>query len=321
MIRNRTLFTFLFAASIAALVPVSSAVTAWSGGGGDHGNDGGCGGGNGGGWGGGWGGGNGGHDDDHGGGCGGGNGGHDNDHDHDHGGGNGGNGGCGGGNGGNDHTPPVITCPPEAKAYCGSDVSPEIMGYPVVTDDKDANPVVTYQDSVQWNLCGGNRHDHIITRTWKARDKSGNQSTCTQEIGVVKKVMQADVLPGVCPNLFELNCDPLPITILGSDAIPVSQILPCTVKVWLDDCSGGGVAPKNLYYGDVAGQVNPTGPCDCEIAGPDGKNDLTFFFSKSKLAEKFNLLNLPHGTALNLVITGQLCSGCEFAATDCLIIP
>ena len=320
MIRNRTLFTFLFAASIAALVPVSSAVTAWSGGGGNHGNDGGCGGGGGGGGNGG----NGGHDNDHDGGCGGnggngGNGGHDHDHDHDHDGGCGGGGG--GGGGGNDHTPPVITCPGETKVFCGDSVLPDVTGFPQVSDDTDPNPVVTYKDSVQWNLCGGNRHDHIITRTWKARDKSGNQSTCTQEIGVVKKLMQADILPGACPNLFELNCDPLPITILGSDAIPVSQILPCTVKLWLDDCSGGGVSPKNLYYGDVAGIVNPTGPCDCEVSGPDGKNDLTFFFSKSKLAEKFNLLNLPHGTALNVVITGQLCGGCEFAATDCLIIP
>jgi len=244
----------------------------------------------------------------------------DDDHEHEHG------DDCkgGGGNGGNknDHTPPLITCPPEAKVLCGDSTEPENTGFATATDDTDPNPTLTWHDAVETDLCGTDRHDRVITRTWRARDKSGNSATCDQKILVVKTVMEMDVLPGTCPNEFTLDCDPLPITILGSDATPASLIQPSSVRVYaFADCSLGGVKPKGLYTGDVAGPRTLGGACNCEVTTPDGRNDMTFFFSKTKLAQQFNLTGLPSGTAVQLVISGKLCTGCDFIATDCLIMP
>ncbi len=220
-----------------------------------------------------------------------------------------------------DTTPPTITCPgnfgPKGSfpgLDCGQSTCPAATGYPTVTDDTDPHPKLTWSDSVESNLCGSRRVDRIITRTWRARDKAGNSSTCTQEIFVNKLDTPMDILPGDCSNLFVLDGDPLPITLLGTDEIPAGQIRPGSVHAYLlGNCDLAGVRPRSLYFGDVA----TVGECQ---ASADGRSDLTFFFNKAQLADAFGLAAMPSGTVVNLVLSGELCSGCEFIATSKMII-
>ena len=67
-----------------------------------------------------------------------------------------------------------LTAPSPAPA-------PSQTGYPVVTDNCDSSPTVTYSDSVASGSCPGS---YIVTRTWTAVDSCGNTSTSNQTIAL-----------------------------------------------------------------------------------------------------------------------------------------
>jgi len=86
-----------------------------------------------------------------------------------------------------DNTPPTITCPPDITVTCGQSTNPCVTGYATDNDNCDPCPTLSYCDSS--NSCGCPR---VITRTWKSRDRCGNQVTCTQRITVISA--------GPCPR-------------------------------------------------------------------------------------------------------------------------
>ncbi len=221
-----------------------------------------------------------------------------------------------------DCTPPVITCPEKAKIFCGSSTSPDALGRAEATDNCDTNVSITYKDKLIFNECPADRFDHIIERTWKARDNDCNTSKCTQLIDVVKNVTFLDIRPGVCPNEYNTSsCDLLPVAILGLDGFNVGNIQWNTVKLYGRNCNGGPVSPVCFQFSDVAGPNYAGGAeCACANVPPDGKTDLVAYFSRSSLNCRLGLDNLPAGTAVSVVVTGRLCNGCKFVAEDCLLI-
>lgn len=80
---------------------------------------------------------------------------------------------------GNDTTPPAITCPAAKSINCYDSTLPSNTGIPLVTDDIDPHPALSYADAVTGDACPGSS---TITRTWTATDASGNSANCTQTI-------------------------------------------------------------------------------------------------------------------------------------------
>lgn len=220
-----------------------------------------------------------------------------------------------------DCTPPVITCPENQKIFCGDSTSPNDLGRATATDNCDTNVHISYCDTVVPGECAANRFDSVIRRRWRARDNNCNTSSCTQVIDVVKQVTKLDIRPGVFPNGYDADaCNLLPVTILGLDGFNVGNIQWNTVKLYGRNCDGGPVSAQCFSLGDVAGPFFGGAECDGAVVAPDGKLDLTAYFSRNKLNQRLNLDDLPAGTMVPLVITGRLCGGCKFVAEDCVLI-
>jgi len=97
-----------------------------------------------------------------------------------------------------DTIPPVITCPADVLVNCQADVPLSNIGLVTVTDNCDPNPVITFVSDVP----SGTSCPMTITRTYKATDFCGNESTCTQLITV------DDQIPPVitCPTDLTVEC-------------------------------------------------------------------------------------------------------------------
>lgn len=80
-----------------------------------------------------------------------------------------------------DLTPPVITCPEDAVLECPADTSVAANGSAAAEDDCGGDVVITHQD----DAVPGPGGTETITRTWRATDSFGNESTCDQIIQVV----------------------------------------------------------------------------------------------------------------------------------------
>jgi predicted RNA methylase len=76
-----------------------------------------------------------------------------------------------------DDLDPVINCPPDLTLPAGISPIPENTGFPIVTDNYDLNPSVTYTDVTETLPL-----EQVITRSWTVTDVCGNTSTCTQLI-------------------------------------------------------------------------------------------------------------------------------------------
>ena len=83
-----------------------------------------------------------------------------------------------------DKLPPVLICN-DTIVECGTDVSPDSLGYPDV-DEPCGTYTLTFVDEVDDLGCDDRRgYGQVILRTWKATDESGNMATCEQEIAVL----------------------------------------------------------------------------------------------------------------------------------------
>ena len=71
-----------------------------------------------------------------------------------------------------DLTAPTIENLGTVSVACGADFSPEAVGRPQVTDNRDVNPEVTYEDKPN-DGC-------VMERTWTAQDAAMNVATMTQ---------------------------------------------------------------------------------------------------------------------------------------------
>lgn len=100
-----------------------------------------------------------------------------------------------------DYIGPFLRCPPDITITCKDSRDPLYTGYPIVKDNCDPNPVVTYRDVVGLRGCSG-----YITRTWQATDSCGNTRFCMQRIKVVDNTPPVF---GVMPYVNQ-DCEALP---------------------------------------------------------------------------------------------------------------
>ena len=136
-----------------------------------------------------------------------------------------------------------------------------------------------------------------------------------------------DIKPGSCPNPFNLGSHGvLPVALISSENFDVTEIDVSSVLLSRADGVGGEVAPKegppgpHSVFEDVATPFEGE-PCDCHDLSTDGIDDLSMKFRTDDLVEALDLNDLNNGDEVELVITGTLLDGTEFAsAGDCVLI-
>ncbi len=81
--------------------------------------------------------------------------------------------------------PPTITCPINLTLACGQDTSPANTGMATGTASCGNFALnITFEDASTQTTTGCNQFDYTITRTWKATDDCGRETTCDQLITV-----------------------------------------------------------------------------------------------------------------------------------------
>ena len=118
------------------------------------------------------------------------------------------------------------------------------------------------------------------------------------------EIVPVDVRPGSCPN--PLNCKSkgiLPVAILGTAALDVTQIDPATVRL-------AGVSPLRWDYDDVAAPYEPVSgkqdcSTDCTSMGPDGYMDATLKFDSQEVLTALGEA-VQDGACIVAQLTGNL---------------
>lgn len=128
----------------------------------------------------------------------------------------------------------------------------------------------------------------------------------------------ADVKPGGCPSPVNMKARGMvPVAILGTADLDVSQIDPSTIRL-------EGVAPARFAYDDVGAPVEPyvdKAPEDCSDDGPDGFTDLTLKFENVLLADA--IAGAADGEYRTLSVTGNLLpehGGTALAGEDVVVV-
>ena len=145
-----------------------------------------------------------------------------------------------------DYLPPIITCS-DLTVTCTTDLSPDSLGYPMVVDNCDNAPHLTYTGQPVIQPCNS-QYSAILMRTWHAVDTSNNYATpCVQKV-FVKRPSFADIVfplnldgfqspPLSCNNP---NTDPSNTGYPTIDGKPVTQY--CKMNVTYEDLVIGGCA-------------------------------------------------------------------------------
>jgi len=87
---------------------------------------------------------------------------------------------------------PALEIPPSVNLTCGSDTSPEALGFASAVDDVDGSVEVTYHDEVYVLDC---ENFVIIERVWTAVDSCGNVSEDLQSISIEDTEAPVMVVP------------------------------------------------------------------------------------------------------------------------------
>ncbi len=133
-----------------------------------------------------------------------------------------------------------------------------------------------------------------------------------------------DIKPGSCPNSFNRNSNGvLPVAILGSTELDVTQIDVESVRISRADGVGGSAAPNegppgpDSTFGDSGTPFNGE-PCDCHEAGGDGVTDLNVKFLSDEVVAALELADISHNDPVEVNVAGTLLDGTPFEGTDCL---
>lgn len=134
-----------------------------------------------------------------------------------------------------------------------------------------------------------------------------------------------DIRPGECPNSFNVRSrGKLPVAIVGSEILDISQIDPSSLTLVRADGVGGGVSPligqggSHPSLDDVA-TFEVVG-CECHASAGDGIDDLVLKFSTRDVVETLELGSMRPGDDVTLAVSGRLLDGTPFAASDCIRI-
>lgn len=133
-----------------------------------------------------------------------------------------------------------------------------------------------------------------------------------------------DIKPGSCPNAFNAQSHGvLPVAVMSTENVDVTEVDISTLLISRADGVGGMVAPHEGPPGphtvleDVATPFDGQ-PCDCHELEGDGILDVSMKFKVDDLVEGLDLDNLPGGSMVELVVTGNLVDGTPFIASDCI---
>ncbi len=144
-----------------------------------------------------------------------------------------------------------------------------------------------------------------------------------------------DVRPDGCPNPFNPASNGLlPAALVGSLTFDVEDVDLETLVLTRADGVGQPVQPVGLDGLPLPPFPNvdplpqfvvlpspfPGAPCECDAIGADDVLDLRVTFRTDKVATKLQLTSLPHGTEVELVLSGERLDGTPFAVSDCVVI-
>lgn len=221
---------------------------------------------------------------------------------------------------------PVIDCPGDVTITCGDSTDPEDIGMATATDDCDPDPFIDFIDVVFPTSCPADPIQEVIERLWTATDRCDQSDSCVQLITVEKVVLDLDIKPGSCPNpLNRGSHGVLPVGLLGRADFDITTVVLATVRLSRADCVGGTVAPHegppgpHSVLADV-GTPFAGEPCDCHELEGDGFIDWSLKFKTDEIVPALELDDLLPGDLVELVVSGELDDGCEFIATDCVLI-
>ncbi|MBK7869530.1 MAG: HYR domain-containing protein [Saprospiraceae bacterium] len=118
-----------------------------------------------------------------------------------------------------DKSAPVIDCQ-NFEMTCVEEATIEIVEFPEVNDNCDADVDLQYHDEIMGTPC-----EKIIQRTWTAMDDSGNETICLQIITITRPSL-AEI---TFPKDTTMNCNAADTTVaaLGQpllDSIPIGDI-------------------------------------------------------------------------------------------------
>jgi hypothetical protein len=139
-------------------------------------------------------------------------------------------------------------------------------------------------------------------------------------------VAQLDIRPGSCPNpLNRKSQGVLPVALVGTDELDVTQVDLDSLVLTRADGVGGGVTPlmgppgPRIRVQDVAtpfaGEL-----CDCHELDGDGIDDLAMKFRTPEIIAALELSTLPGGTSIELNLSGVLLDQTPFSARDCVVL-
>lgn len=92
-----------------------------------------------------------------------------------------------------DNIAPTLDCQ-VVHINCFVDRNPDVIGYPVVTDNCDPDVSMIYTDSLAEDTCNS-LIAAVVFRSWLATDHSGNQQTCVQQILLDRPQLDSIVFP------------------------------------------------------------------------------------------------------------------------------
>lgn len=172
-----------------------------------------------------------------------------------------------------DTAPPTISLLNDVSLVCGEDISPEAIGVPVVTDNQDADPTLTFEDQAS-DGCS-------VVRTWTAVDDAGNEAVVVQTISFTNpqppQVLSATDIAIPCgdvedaiqiaeaSNLMVIHPCGRPVTVNFSDSTSIDRCGFTFTRFWeiRDDCGTSTSFQQNIRVLDqqfpespAIGQVN-----------------------------------------------------------------
>jgi hypothetical protein len=134
-----------------------------------------------------------------------------------------------------------------------------------------------------------------------------------------------DIKPGGCPNPFNRNSNGvLPVSLCGSSAIDIHDVVLSSVRMSRPDGAGGYIGslpphegppgPHSTYGDEATPYTGAPGGCH-ELEG-DGITDLNMKFKSQQIVDDLQLNDLLPGALVEIVLRGELTSGEEFTAND-----
>ncbi len=135
-----------------------------------------------------------------------------------------------------DTTPPELTLPANVNAECSDDLTPIAFGSATATDNCDANPEITFEDTIENGACTGT---YKIIRTWTATDACGNFATANQTIST-SDMTAPEFEQTTLPQDLTVECSSIP------DAETLTAIDNCgSATVEVKDKRIDGDCPNN----------------------------------------------------------------------------